>query len=226
MTDDVIPYHEMCRREGASLHRGMQHGLGRNHSVILIPSDTDWSRENRLEGAETILVYQGHDELRRAAVPDPKAVDQPEFMPRGRKTQNGLFRQAAEGFKTGCRLAERVRIYQKLQTGVWCYCGVFHLIDSWREDSGSRKVFKFRLLAVPDDDDISTGAPASPGRRRIIPTWVKRRVWQRDGGKCAVCGATERLGFDRVGHPCQPDEATGSEQVRLTCVDHRLVHPG
>lgn len=34
MTNNIISYIDMCRREGASLQQGMDFGLGGNHSVI------------------------------------------------------------------------------------------------------------------------------------------------------------------------------------------------
>ena len=34
--NEIIPYHEMCRRENSSLQQGMNFNLGRNYSVILM----------------------------------------------------------------------------------------------------------------------------------------------------------------------------------------------
>ena len=36
VSDNIIPYLEMCRREGASLQQAINFALGRNHSVILM----------------------------------------------------------------------------------------------------------------------------------------------------------------------------------------------
>jgi hypothetical protein len=36
MPNEIISYLEMCRREGSSLQRGMNFGLGGTHSVILM----------------------------------------------------------------------------------------------------------------------------------------------------------------------------------------------
>jgi len=33
---------------------------------------------------------------------------------------------------------------------------------------------------------------------RIIPSDVKRQVWERDGGRCVYCGSTENLEFDHI----------------------------
>ena len=111
-------------------------------------------------------------------------------------TQNGKFHRAAQEAKSGRRAPERVRVYEKIHTGIWAYNGVFHLIDSWRERDEYRSVFKFRLVAVEGDEDFDAPAVTNPMRRRIIPTAVKLAVWKRDGGKCVVCGAADELHFD------------------------------
>jgi hypothetical protein len=36
MANEILPYIDMCQREGASLQRGMNYQLGGNHSVILM----------------------------------------------------------------------------------------------------------------------------------------------------------------------------------------------
>jgi hypothetical protein len=36
MANEILPYLEMCRREGVSLQRGLNFELGGNHSVILM----------------------------------------------------------------------------------------------------------------------------------------------------------------------------------------------
>ena len=42
-------------------------------------------------------------------------------------------------------------------------------------------------------------AAALDGRKRQpIPKSVRMFVWQRDGGKCVQCGATERLEYDHI----------------------------
>ena len=141
MTDNVLSHNEMCRREGASLQRGMNFGLGGHHSVILMSVRPNAPYRDRLEESGTVLIYEGHDHPRGAACPNPKIVDQPETTPTGRPTQNGKFHHAVQAFKSGKRPPERVRVYEKIRAGIWSYNGVFHLVDSWREDDGHRRVF-------------------------------------------------------------------------------------
>lgn len=222
MANEIIPYLEMCRREGAALQRGMNFGLGGTHSVILMSVRANAPYEDRLEEAGTVLIYEGHDENRTAGVKEPKALDQPEFTPRGRPTQNGRFHRAAQFFKTGKQQPERVRVYEKIHSGIWSYNGVFHLVDSWRERAGSRQVFKFRLEAVEGEEDFSVPVPIHPERRRIIPSAVKLAVWQRDGGKCTQCGATDELHFDHVIPFSLGGTSVTVENVQLLCARHNL----
>ena len=104
MTDNVLSHNEMCRREGVSLQRGMNFGLGGNHSVILMSV-----RPNP----------------QTAACPYPKRVDQPGRLPSGKFTQNGKFDHAAQEYKAGRRPPERVRVYEKIKKGIWSYNGIF-----------------------------------------------------------------------------------------------------
>lgn len=222
MANEIIPYLEMCRREGASLQRGMNFGLGGNQSVILMSLRRNAPYADRLEDSGSVLVYEGHDVPRTSRTRNPKEHDQPEFTPGGGPTQNGLFHQAAQRSKRGERPPERVRVYEKIHTGIWSYNGVFHLVDSWRESDGRRNVFKFKLLAVEAEDDLSRPPPKVAERRRIIPTRVKLAVWKRDRGRCVVCGSTDELHFDHVIPYSLGGASIVAENVQLLCARHNL----
>ena len=133
MSENIISYIEMCRRQGISLQQGMNFGIGGNHSVILMSVRRNAPYRDRLEDGGTTLVYEGHDQPKGPKHPNPKVVDQPERFPSGRLTQNGRFHEATKLYKSGRRPPERVRVYEKIQPGIWSYNGVFHLVDSWRE---------------------------------------------------------------------------------------------
>lgn len=222
MANEIISYLEMCRREGVSLQRGMNFGLGGNHSVILMSVRPGSPYDDRLEDGGTVLVYEGHDAPRIRGGSDPKKLDQPEFTDGGRPTQNGLFNRAAQDYKIGRREPERVRVYEKIRQGIWSYNGVFHLVDSWRQPSSGRTVFKFKLIAVEGDDDLSQPPSLRPERRRLIPTQVKLEVWKRDGGKCVVCGATDELHFDHVVPVSKGGTSLVAENIQLLCARHNL----
>ena len=61
MSNEIIPYIEMCRREGISLQRGMNYQTGHNHSVILMSVRPGAPYEDRYEDDGTTIIYEGHD---------------------------------------------------------------------------------------------------------------------------------------------------------------------
>ena len=97
MVNEIIPYLEMCSREGVSLQRGMNFGLGGNHSVILMSVRAGAPYDDRLEYDGTTLIYEGHDEPKTRGGPDPKSIDQVIVSP----GKAGGF--SCEPLKAACR---------------------------------------------------------------------------------------------------------------------------
>ncbi len=223
MTDNVISYIEMCRREGASLQQGMNFGLGGNHSVILMSVRPNAPYRDRLEDSGTTLVYEGHDAPKGASNPNPKMVDQPLKYPSGGPTQNGKFHAAAQAARVGQRSPERVRVYEKIRAGIWTYNGVFHLVDAWTEPDEFRTVCKFKLIAVEGEEDLEQPVRINAERRRVIPTQVKLEVWQRDHGQCSICGATDELHFDHILPFAKGGTSLTKANVQLLCARHNLA---
>jgi len=223
MPNEIIPYLEMCQREGASLQRGMNFRLGQNHSVILMSVRPNAPYADRFEDDGSTIIYEGHDVPRSGDDPNPKGVDQPEKTPAGRTTENGKFHLAALQAKSGERSPERVRVYEKIKSGIWSYNGIFHLVDSWLERSGGRSVFKFKLVAVEGEEDFDRPVPATPQPRRIIPTKVKLEVWRRDGGKCVKCGSTGDLHFDHIIPFSKGGASDTADNVQILCGKHNLA---
>src|SRR5215207_7253233 len=87
MANEVISYLEMCSREGTSLQRGMNFGLGGDHSVVLMSVRPNTPYRDRLEDVGPTQIYEGDDEPRSDAVSRPKAVDQPQRTPYGTPTK-------------------------------------------------------------------------------------------------------------------------------------------
>ena len=222
MSDNVISYREMCDRENASLQRGMNFGLAPTHSVILMSVRPNAPYLDRIEDGGTTLIYEGHDWPKTLSHRNPKTEDQPEFLPSGNPTQNGLFHTAAQQTKKGLRPPEQVRAYEKLQKGIWAYNGVFQLVDSWKEPDGLRWVFRFRLEAVEGENGPIQTRVDDRVRRRIIPTTVKLEVWKRDAGKCVVCGAKDELHFDHDLPYSLGGSSIVAKNVQLMCARHNL----
>src|SRR4051795_5864488 len=86
----------MCQAERLNLQRGMNFRPGGRRSIILMSLRKGAPYADRVEDDGRVLIYEGHDEPRTADVPDPKAVDQPEYTRHGRLNQNGQFAQAAQ----------------------------------------------------------------------------------------------------------------------------------
>ncbi len=222
MANEIIPYFEMCRREGVSLQRGMNFGLGGNHSVILMSVRPNAPYQDELKEGGSVLIYEGHDEPKSSSVRNPKRIDQPASTSSGSLTQNGLFEKAAQDFRKNLRTPERVRVYEKLRQGVWSYNGVFHLVDSWLQRSSGRKVFKFKLVAVEGEDDLSIPVRLDAERRRLIPTRIKLEVWKRDGGQCVICGAKDELHFDHDVPFSKGGTSLAAENIQLMCARHNI----
>ncbi|MBN2224136.1 MAG: HNH endonuclease [Deltaproteobacteria bacterium] len=200
----------------------MNFQLGHNHSVILMSIRQGAPYNDRLENDGSTIIYEGHDVPRSSQNSRPKNIDQSEFQPNGRLTDNGRFHNAAQGVKLGKRLPERVRVYEKIKQGIWSYNGVFHLVDSWLEQDGNRHVFKFKLIAVEGEEDFTLPVSSTPKVRRIIPTWVKLEVWKRDGGKCVKCESEKDLHFDHIIPWSKGGSSNTPDNIQLLCGKHNI----
>lgn len=220
MANEIIPYVEMCLREGMSLQRGMNFDSGRGYSVVLMSVRKNAPYRDRFDADGTTIVYEGHDRARRAGDPDPKTVDQPERESSGKLTQNGRFHEAAQSFKIGEAPAAKVRVYEKIHDGIWSYNGTFDLVDSWLENDGYRSVFRFKLSLSAESESPAT--LREPSRRRVIPTSVKLEVWKRDQGRCVRCGRTDELHFDHDFPFSLGGTSLTAANVQLLCARHNL----
>lgn len=222
MTNEIIPYLEMCQREGLSLQRGMNFRAGKNYSIILMSVRPNAPYLDLIDDDGSTLIYEGHDVPKRKDSTDPKSLDQSEFLPSGVLSENGKFHKAALDYKQGHKSPEIVRVYEKIHNGIWSFNGDFQLIDSWQENNGKRMVFKFKLIAIQDSIRDFTSISTEEERRRIIPTSVKLEVWKRDGGKCVVCGSSTELHFDHIIPFSKGGTSLKADNIQLLCARHNL----
>jgi hypothetical protein len=140
----------------------------------------------------------------------------------GRLTQNGYFNEAAQAYIRGEITAARVRVYEKIKDGIWSYNGLFALEASWTETIGQRRVFKFKLLSIRDENALLLPELQEIEQRRVIPSHVKLAVWKRDGGACVLCGAKSNLHFDHILPYSKGSTSDSIENIQLLCMRHNI----
>jgi len=218
---DVISYMQMCSAEGVNLQRGMNFRLRGGMSVILMSVRAGAPYDDKVEKGGKVLIYEGHDIAQTKEGPKAKSVDQPMTNPSGSLTQNGLFFHAAEDFKDNKQPAEKVKVYEKIKSGIWVYNGIFNLINAFIEKDKLRNIFKFKL-ELDDTDDNRSGGILELEHNRMIPSSVKLKVWKRDKGKCVKCGKPDNLHFDHIIPFSKGGSSLVAENIQILCAKHNL----
>ena len=219
---DVVSYVEMCAGFGVNLQRGMNFRLRPNESLILMSLRPGAPYADRVEEGGRVIIYEGHDLPLTKGGPDPKSVDQPEFLPSGRLTQNGLFADAVRRLKAGRADAEKVKVFEKIRAGIWVYNGLFNLVDAWQETSERRQVFKFKLEIINQPLEVAGITEAAIDHDRVIPAAVKVEVWKRDRGSCVRCGSKENLHFDHIIPYSLGGSSKDARNIQILCSRHNL----
>jgi len=202
----------------------MNFRLRNRESIILMSLRPGAPYADQFEDDGRTLIYEGHDMPKTGSGPNPKNMDQPDRHPGGQLTQNGLFAEAAVRYKDGLSPAERVKVYEKIRSGIWVYNGLFELVDCWTELSGGRKVFKFKLQFVGKAiDDRPAVSSTQLDDDRVIPSWVKLEVWKRDKGRCINCNATSDLHFDHIIPYSKGGSSKSPTNIQILCGRHNLA---
>ena len=199
--------------------KGMNFGIMQTHSIVLMSTEKNAPYNGKLLN-EGVIEYEGHDAPTSKEY-NKKEVDQPVATSSGTLTENGKFVQAVDNYKSGKRDPAAVKVYRKIRKGVWVDMGFYDLVDSCTVHNGVRNVFKFILKpnyenATGESDFIDLD------HNRQIPGEILREVWERDKGKCQICGLTDNLHYDHI----LPFSKGGSSKVvaniQLLCARHNL----
>lgn len=220
--DDILSYREMCDAENVqTLQRGMNFRLSTNYSVILMSQRPNAPYQDKTHDDGVTIEYEGHDVSRKSHEHNPKHEDQLSELPSGRLTQNGLFAKSVDEYKSDKRAPELVKVYEKVFPGVWSLKGFFDLVDYEIVNDGKRNVFRF-ILHLSDRKENITNIDKELLHTRLIPSEVKKEVWQRDKGMCVICKSRENLHFDHDLPFSKGGTSLTSKNVRLLCMKHNL----
>jgi hypothetical protein len=107
---------------------------------------------------------------------------------------------------------------------VWSEKGFFKLIDYKVVNDGNRNVIRFILEeTIVDFSNNHLKENKFKPRTRVIPTEIKRIVWERDQGKCVMCGANDELHFDHDLPYSKGGSSMTVDNVRILCARHNLA---
>ena len=215
--DDIISYAELVAAEQANVQKGMNFQIKPAYSIFLMSVRKNAPYADEWDEKTGTLIYEGHDAFSNW-VKNPKAADQPLNTPNGTLTENGKFFTAAQSYKMRMiKEPHKVKVYEKIKDGIWCYKGFFNLVDAALVNSGSRKVFKFYLKPV---EYITKKKQVELPHSRLIPTNVKLEVWAREKGQCVLCGSKENLHFDHDLPYSKGGTSLTAANVRILCMKH------
>ena len=224
MKDQILLYREMCDTENVqTLQRGMNYRLSSEYSVILMSQRNNAPYNDRIHEDGITIEYEGHDIPKTRHDLNAKNYDQPDKTKGGKLTQNGRFKKAVDDYKNNQREAEIVRVYEKILPGIWSEKGFFNLIDCKIVHDGTRNVFRFILeeTEVEITNNHISENKLKP-RSRVIPTEVKKIVWERDQGKCVICGERDELHFDHDLPYSKGGASITANNVKILCARHNL----
>ena len=223
MKDEILSYREMCNRIHVNtIQKGMNFHLKKDLSVILMSVRPGAPYSDEMDHRRNVLIYEGHNVPKSRSIPDPKKVDQPRLTDKGTLTENGKFVKAVENQKAGLIQSERIIVFEKLNSGVWCEKGLFLLTDYKFQNSDGRNVFKFILTPIDESVEISEGRDEDE-HSRLIPTQIKVAVYRRDKGKCVLCGSTKNLHYDHDFPFSKGGSSITEKNIRILCAKCNLT---
>lgn len=208
--DDIISHTELCLAENSrTLQKGMNWHFSNPYSVILMSVRENAPYADEISNDGKTLIYEGHD----AAKDNEKVLDQPYYDARGNLTENGKFANAIDAKN----FLEKVRVYEKIKTGIWSFKGIFTLKNYKYIEQNGRKVFKFYLELSGEDFLQSSDDKLANKHDRIIPSAVMREVWARDKGRCAKCGSTKNLCYDHILPYSRGGTSKDANNIQILC---------
>jgi hypothetical protein len=88
-------------------------------------------------------------------------------------------------------------------------------------NSGAVEIFALCLIFLLDAESRREYAKNERSQYRSIPTEVKNRVLERDGGRCVMCGSSEGIHFDHILPIARGGDNT-EDNIQILCKDCNL----
>jgi hypothetical protein len=217
----IITYNTLVMNEGGiNLQAGMNFGIRGSYSIVLMSTlkNAPYVDEMLDDG---VIKYEGHAQYRIEKA-YKKRVDQPIKNKSGTLTQNGKFHLAAQQFKEGKRTPAKIKVYRKLRPGIWADMDFYDLVDGFTEHDGQRNVFKFLLRPNFDNFKPKESDNIDIVHNRYIPGDVMQEVFERDEGKCVMCGAKDNLHFDHKIPFSKGGSSKDPKNIQILCARHNL----
>lgn len=225
---DIISYIQLSVEEGFSVQRGMNFNIpGKDYSIILMSVRQGAPYNDKFINDGKTIIYEGHnvDKKFNKTNQPSEMIDQEFITPNGTLTENGKFLKSVLDYQNG-KPPRRIKVYEKIKSGIWVYNGYFHLVDAKPFHDGIRNVFKFQLDMIDDDLlNISEDKPLSSlelEHNRLIPTPVKVAVYARDKGVCVKCGSNKNLHYDHILPFSKGGSSTTVDNIQLLCATCNL----
>lgn len=220
--NQIISYWDMCEEEGKrQLQQGMNFGIGVGYSVVLMSVKPNAPYADRISDDGLTIYYEGHD----VKGDKTKEFDQPAYYSGGSPTQNGLFVSAISNAKK-TESYPLVKVYEKLQMGIWTYRGLFEMRDFSFVLRGSRKVYEYVFTIteqkLEEAEKHHKEKLIDLEQTRQIPGKVKLAVFKRDEGACTQCGSKDNLHFDHILPYSKGGTSLKEENIQLLCARHNL----
>ena len=217
---NVISYTQLVIKEnGKQIQKGMNFAIQKTYSVVLMSTQKNAPYNDQIFD-DGVIEYEGRD-VPANINPEKKLVDQSLLSPSGTPTENGKFFQAALDYKHGFREPSRIQVYRKLRKGIWVDMGFYDLIDAYEKNDQKRKVFKF-LLKPKIDLNQDDQEYLDMLHNRQIPGEVQKEVYDRDRGKCRICGSSDNLHFDHILPFSKGGSSKVASNIQLLCARHNL----
>ncbi len=215
--NEIVSYQSVCENEKFQLQKGMNFDNGRGYSIVLMSTRKNSPYQDEISDDELTIYYEGHDQPKDTE----KLSNQPELTDKGSLTENGKFAQAIRDGRDS-KAWPLVKVYDKLQSGIWSYRGIFQMTNYEYVERNNRMVFVFRFDYYSKDDNLIKSNKESLDHDRQIPGEVKLEVYERDNKQCVKCGSKDNLHFDHILPFSKGGTSKNADNIQLLCQKHNL----